>query len=82
VISLLWLIPAIPFASALLLLLLGGRISRGLATAVGVGSIGLSALTAILVAAGFLSAPPPGNGYTQAVWRWIDVAGFRPQIAC
>jgi NADH-quinone oxidoreductase subunit L len=81
VIGLLWLIPAIPFASALLLLLLGGRLSRGTATAVGVGSIGLSALTAILVAAGFLSGPPAGNAYTQVLWTWIDVAGFRPQIA-
>ena len=47
----------------------------------GVGSIGLSALTAILVAAGFLSSPPPANAYTQVLWTWIDVAGFRPQIA-
>jgi len=81
VIGLLWLIPAIPFASALLLLLFGGNISRRAATAVGVGSIGLSALTAILVAAGFLSAPPVGNTYTQVLWTWIDVAGFQPQIA-
>jgi len=47
----------------------------------GVGSIGLSALTAILVATGFLSAPPPGNAYTQVLWTWIDVAGFQPRIA-
>jgi NADH-quinone oxidoreductase subunit L len=46
-----------------------------------VGSIGLSALAAILVAAGFLSAPPAGNAYTQVLWTWIDVAGFQPQIA-
>jgi NADH-quinone oxidoreductase subunit L len=81
VIGLLWFIPAIPFASALLLLLLGGNISRRAATAIGVGSIGLSALTAILVAVGFLSTPPAGNAYTQVLWTWIDVAGFRPQIA-
>jgi NADH-quinone oxidoreductase subunit L len=81
VIGLLWLIPAAPFASALLLLLFGGSLSRRAATAVGVGSIGLSALAATLVAIGFLSGPPAGNAYTQVLWTWIDVAGFRPQIA-
>jgi len=81
VIGLLWLVPAIPFASALLLLLFGGRMPRSAATGVGVGSIGLSALAAILVAAGFLSSPPAGNAFTQVLWTWIDVAGFRPQIA-
>ncbi len=79
-IGLLWFIPAIPFASALLLFF-GGGLSRRAATAIGVGSIGLSALSAILVAAGFLGSPPAGNAYTQVLWTWIDVAGFRPQIA-
>lgn len=80
-IGLLWLIPAIPFASALLLLLFGGSLSRRAATATGVGSIGLAAVAAAVVAIGFLGDPPAGNAYTQVLWTWIDVAGFRPQIA-
>src|SRR5580698_8180231 len=80
-IDLLWLVPAIPFASAALLLLFGGRFSRRVTTIAGVGSIGLSALAAILVAAGFLNATPASHPYTQVLWTWIDVAGFRPQIA-
>src|SRR5580658_9563375 len=80
-IGLLWLVPAIPFASAALLLLFGGRFSRRAAVVAGVGSIGLSALATILVAAGFLNATPAGGAYTQVLWTWIDVAGFRPQIA-
>ena len=79
-ISWMWLIPALPFASALLLVLFGSRFSRRAAAAVGVGSIGLSALVTILVAASFLSAPPAGNSYTQVLWTWINVAGFEPQI--
>src|SRR5580700_2048295 len=47
----------------------------------GVGSIGVSALAAILVAIGFFNSPPAGNAYTKVLWTWIDVAGFRPQIA-
>ncbi len=60
-ISLLWLIPALPFASALVLMLFGSRFSRRATAAVGVGSIGLSALITILVAVSFLSAPPAGQ---------------------
>jgi len=80
VISLLWLIPTLPFASALILVLIGSRLSKRLAAGFGVGSIGLSAVITILVAAGFLSSPPPGGSYSQTLWTWIDVAGFRPQI--
>jgi NADH-quinone oxidoreductase subunit L len=80
VISLLWLIPALPFASALVLVLFGPRFSRRATAAVGVGSIGLSALITILVAVSFFSAPPSGNSYTQLLWTWINVAGFEPQI--
>ncbi len=79
-ISLLWLIPALPFASALVLLLFGPRFSRRATAAVGVGSIGLSALITILVAINFLSEPPAGNSYTQVLWTWIHVAGFEPHI--
>ena len=79
-ISLLWLIPALPFASALVLMLFGARFSRRAVAAVGVGSIGLSALITILVAASFFTAPPSGNSYTQVLWTWINVAGFEPEI--
>ena len=76
----LWLIPALPFASAFVLLLFGPRFSRRATAAVGVGSIGLSALITILVAINFVGAPPAGNSYTQVLWAWIHVAGFEPHI--
>jgi NADH-quinone oxidoreductase subunit L len=80
VISWLWLIPALPFTSALILVLMGSRSSKRWAAGFGVGSIGLSAVITILVAVGFWTSPPPGNSYTQLLWTWIDVGGFRPQI--
>jgi NADH-quinone oxidoreductase subunit L len=80
VISWLWLIPGLPFASAALLLVFGSRLPRRAVATVGVGSIGLSALITILVASSFWSAPPAGNSYTQVLWTWINVAGFQPQI--
>ncbi len=78
-IGLLWLIPALPFASAILLMLFGSRLSRGKIATVGAGSIGLSALTTILVAVSFVGAPPAGGSYTQVLWTWIKVGGFEPQ---
>jgi NADH-quinone oxidoreductase subunit L len=80
VISLLWLIPALPFASALILVLIGSRLSKRLAASFGVGSIGLAALITILVAIGFINSPSPAESYSQTLWTWIDIAGFRPQI--
>lgn len=79
--SLLWLIAALPVASALVLAVFGSRLSRRAVAGVGVGSIGLSALITTLIAVSFLSAPPSGNSYTQVLWTWINVAGFEPEIA-
>ena len=79
--DLLWLVPAVPFASAAVLALIGSRLPRRAIAAVGVLSIGISAAVTIAIAASFLSAPPPANVYTQHLWTWIDVAGFHPGIA-
>ncbi|HEY7304666.1 MAG TPA: NADH-quinone oxidoreductase subunit L [Bryobacteraceae bacterium] len=78
---LLWLIPAFPFTSAVVLALTGSRFSRRLIAWLGTASIALSALVAILTAAQFLQSPPVGNAWTQHLWVWMDVAGFRPEIA-
>jgi NADH-quinone oxidoreductase subunit L len=78
--GLLWLIVAIPLASALMLAVLGSRFSRSVVTAWGVGSIGSSTVITMLVAADFVSAPPAGNAYTELLWTWINVAGFQPHI--
>jgi len=79
--ELLWLVPGIPFAGALVLAVLGARMSHKSVTTVGVGSVAASAIISILIAAAFLSAPPAGSTYTQTLWTWIDVGSFRPQIA-
>jgi NADH-quinone oxidoreductase subunit L len=81
VLRLLWLIPAIPFASFIALALVGSRISRKSAALIGVASIAVSTVISVLITWNFLVSPPPGDSYTQVLWTWIDVAGFRPQIA-
>jgi NADH-quinone oxidoreductase subunit L len=81
VFGLVWLIPAIPFASFVVLALFGARSGKRAAAVIGVASIAASAVISVLVTWQFLSSPPPDNSYTQVLWSWIDVAGFRPQIA-
>ena len=78
---LLWLIPAIPFSSFTVLALFGPRISKKTAAVIGVASIAASAVISILITWKFLVSSPSGDSYTQVLWTWIDVAGFRPQIA-
>ena len=75
-----WLIPALPLAG-FVALAAGQRLSRRAIAAVGAGSVGASALVALLVAARFLAAPPPDGACTQVLWRWMSVAGFSPPVA-
>ena len=77
--GLLWLIPAIPFASALALGVL--RFSRKQVAWIAVGATAGSTVVSLLVTMAFLSAPPVDHAYTQVLWTWIDVGGFRPEIA-
>lgn len=77
----LWLIVAIPVASALVLAVLGPRCSHRFVTALGVGSIGVSAAITMSVAVDFVISPPAGHAYTEILWTWISVADFQPRIA-
>jgi NADH-quinone oxidoreductase subunit L len=78
--GLLWVIVAIPLASALVLAVLGSHFSRRVVAVLGVSSIGVSSVITVLVAAEFVSAPPVGKAYTEFLWTWINVAGFQPTI--
>lgn len=75
--ELLWLIVASPFAGALFLALAGRRLSRIASAAIGVGSVGLSAVLTLLVGFEFIRDTTP---YLQVVWQWFDVDGLSPNI--
>ncbi len=75
---LLWLIPAIPLGSFLVLALGGRRMHRGVVSAIGAGSIGLAMCVSLLVAAAFIDAPLQGFRFTQSLWTWFVVDGFAP----
>jgi NADH-quinone oxidoreductase subunit L len=77
----LWLIPAVPLWGFLVLALTGARLPRRVASIIGVGSIGLSAIITIVIAFEFVFSPPPGTRFIQHLWTWIAVDNFRPGIS-
>ncbi|MFE8730459.1 NADH-quinone oxidoreductase subunit L, partial [Aeromonas hydrophila] len=48
---------------------------------IGVGSIGLSALTTLWVGMDFLANPPEGGVYIQHLWQWMAVGHFTPTFS-
>ncbi|MGH7844417.1 MAG: proton-conducting transporter membrane subunit, partial [Candidatus Binatia bacterium] len=78
--ALLWLIPIAPFAGFLALVLMGRRLARAGVAIIGVGSVGLSTILAILVSISFIRFPPAGHAYSQTLWTWIQVGDFAPGI--
>src|SRR5882762_661854 len=79
--ELLWLIPALPFVGALILVLTGGRLSRLWVSIVGAGSVGVAAIVTIVVGLDFLSGSTDLNFYRQVRWTWISVSGFTIDFA-
>ncbi len=76
--SLLYLTIVFPLIGFLLLAGLRDQISEKLAAIIGVGSMGLSALTAAYVAIDFLSYT---NGYFhQILWTWLSIGDFAPNF--
>jgi NADH-quinone oxidoreductase subunit L len=67
------LVPAVPLISALVLATLGTRLPKRMVSLVGVGSIGVAAIIAILGAIEFLTAPPAGNAFAIPLWIWMPV---------
>jgi NADH-quinone oxidoreductase subunit L len=78
--NLLFLTCLFPLIGWLLLAFSRGRFSENLSALIGVGSVGLSALTAAHVIWQFNSAPPEGGVFTQTLWQWMSVAGFAPSF--
>ncbi len=77
--ELLWLIPGLPLAGSLLLLLAGALPMR-LVAAVGTGSVGAAALIAGLVGIDWIARGAGPSGHRQVLWTWMDVEGFTPVV--
>lgn len=79
--QLLWLIPALPLAGYLGLVILGNRLSRRQIAWIGTGSVGAAALVTWLVAVEFIPQLSHRASYRQVLWRWIDTSGMAVEVA-
>ncbi len=79
--SLLWLVPALPLAGFIVIAIGGRRLPPRAVTLVGVGSVGLSAVIAILISATYYWLAPEGTTYTQTLWEWMHVGDFVPSVS-
>ncbi|EFK11062.1 NADH dehydrogenase subunit L [delta proteobacterium NaphS2] len=80
--GLLVLVPLIPLVGALLLTAMSSHHPpRKAVAAIGVGSVALSAVIALLITVKFVMSPPPGDVYIQAIWSWIRVADLSVHVA-
>jgi NADH-quinone oxidoreductase subunit L len=75
----LWLVPALPFAGALILILASGKLSKGVSGFIGAGSVGLSALVSITFGFSFLQ--DSSIVLKQNLWTWFSVNGLSPSFA-
>ncbi|XID75500.1 NADH-quinone oxidoreductase subunit L [Alkanindiges sp. WGS2144] len=78
--SLLFLTFIFPLIGFLLLAGLRDQISEKLAAIIGVGAMGLSALTAAYVAVDFLNSDLPSGYYHQILWTWMQIGDFSPNF--
>lgn len=74
--NLLFLTFVFPLIGFILLAGLRDKISEKIAALIGVGSMGLSAATALYVIADFLLNTPEGGVYNQHLWTWFQIADW------
>jgi NADH-quinone oxidoreductase subunit L len=79
--SLLWLVPALPLAGFAILAVTAGQLPRKAVSVIAVGSVSLSALIAIGITIAYIVAVPAGTAYSQTLWQWIRVGNFAPAVA-
>ncbi len=79
--NLLWLIPALPFFSFVILAIFGARFPGKLTALIGAGSVGLSAVLAILLGVNFISGQAHQHYFNQHLSSWINLPGFSANIS-
>lgn len=77
----LYLTLVFPLIGFLLLIVGRERWNENLAALIGVGSIGLAALTAAYVGYDFIQHPPKNGVWLQTLWTWVQIDNFAPQFA-
>jgi NADH-quinone oxidoreductase subunit L len=74
----LWLVPFLPCAGSIILGLFGNFLPLRINAAIGAGSVGASAIVAILIAMAWWAHPLV---YEQTLWTWMALPGFSSTIS-
>jgi NADH-quinone oxidoreductase subunit L len=77
----LFLVPVLPFAGSIILALTGRRLPKNVIALVGAGSVGLSAIMALLIGYCFITTSPSGRPFTQTLWSWMQFDGYSAPIS-
>jgi len=78
--ELLWLIPGLPFAGSLLLILAGRILPKPVIAMIGAGSVCLSAIFTLALGLDFLQNTQSSPVYIQKLWVWFEIGGFAPSV--
>ncbi|MGC4021237.1 MAG: NADH-quinone oxidoreductase subunit L [Cyclobacteriaceae bacterium] len=73
------IIPLLPLLGAFILIVAGSKLPKRLVPLIGAGSVGLSAVTTLILAYRFISNS--NTSIDRTAWQWMDVAGFSPAVA-
>lgn len=79
--QLVWLIPTLPLAAFVLLILAGDRLPRAAGAATAIAAAAGSASVAAMVIGVYLALPPAGGAVLQTLGQWIDAGGLSVRIA-
>ncbi len=75
-----WIVAGLPLIGFAILAIAAGRLTRRAVSAIGVGSVSLSAVLALIVAVDYAITAPAGATYSQTLWQWIRVGDFAPAL--
>jgi NADH-quinone oxidoreductase subunit L len=81
VFNLLFLVCLAPLFGFVILTFSGKCWSENSAAAIGVGTVGIAALTTLGLAIQFCVLPPADGVFTQPLWQWLHVGNFAPHFA-
>jgi NADH-quinone oxidoreductase subunit L len=75
------IIPGLPLAGFLIIVLFGRIIKQQGIAWIAVGSVFLSAIATLLTGIGFLSSSTAGGAFTSTVYTWVNAGGFTADIS-
>ena len=73
------LIPLLPLAGFLILSLAGKYLPKNAIATIGAGSVIISALIVLMLAAEFISVP--SLSYTQVLWQWFNTEDLNVRLS-